>query len=581
MQLQLRVSQCVVYHLRKGVRSGCYRRPFSTMPIEDVQYLLDHSALDSQLVFIDSSRRNRQFHPTPAEYTVEFPSPLRMVTGIEILDGAVPSAAYNVDERSNTMLLMLFSRIGVGETVNSLSKLLSMFPRRIAPYVDSVLPHHILILSSAQLEEATTALGDVESWPAPVETTLGGGGIPFSYVVLVRRKQTAVAIDEKNVVDPNGYVSFTAPPASNGAVAYLAGRRCLTPVGTEVASFLGSTDDVDFVMEHVNDNVFMFTWFEEIPTTDSGIRSVRETLDPNILADIRYVHVNVTPGNYTLDRLQTELQNQLSEFDIEVAAPTGDVPEVQFRFKFVSPVPFVLNMHVSTLRTVLGYDEYASPSEKKLYHRVVLRDNPSVFGSVRAMGDFQHSITSPGIIALTGDRYVTLRCREIESHLSTGNDIGEHSTGIGVFKLAGQNEVTHVRFDFVNLIRKPFHPIGKLTRLSLRFERSNGELYNFRSTNHQILLVIKFLAPVASVGSRVKYGGSVLNPAYDPNYLSYLNRLARTSEHRHVSRDMEMPRDDTYDYSTDEDATTCSVSSSPASDSGMSRMSSSSGATTT
>jgi hypothetical protein len=76
------------------------------MPIEDVNYLLRNSQKESALFFIDSTKRNRQFYPTPAEYVIDLEEPVRNVFGIDILDATIPNSMYNVDVHNNVMRLV-------------------------------------------------------------------------------------------------------------------------------------------------------------------------------------------------------------------------------------------------------------------------------------------------------------------------------------------------------------------------------------------------------------------------------------------------------------------------------------------
>ncbi|KAG1675478.1 hypothetical protein FOA52_001777 [Chlamydomonas sp. UWO 241] len=65
--------------------------------------------------------------------------------------------------------------------------------------------------------------------------------------------------------------------------------------------------------------------------------------------------------------------------------------------------------------------------------------------------------------------------------------------------------------------RMPFHPIGKLSRMTLSFRRKDGSLYNFKGVDHTILVAIKYYAPKAVL----RLPRSSLNAAYDPDVLKY------------------------------------------------------------
>ena len=128
------------------------------------------------------------------------------------------------------------------------------------------------------------------------------------------------------------------------------------------------------------------------------------------------------------------------------------------------------------------------------------------------------NITAPGVVYLLGTRYCILRCRELDDHLYGSRSYGKFSPGIGLFKLFAVNDIAHQRFDFVTFNRKPFHPIGKLDKMSLRFETTDGKLYDFKGANHLLLICIRFLVPT----QKRRFMRSVLNPNYDYNFQNYM-----------------------------------------------------------
>ena len=126
-------------------------------------------------------------------------------------------------------------------------------------------------------------------------------------------------------------------------------------------------------------------------------------------------------------------------------------------------------------------------------------------------------LKSPGILNLENARYIILRCPEIESHLLGTYMNFKYSPGIGLFKLSDSNTLLNLRFDFLNIIRKPFHPIGKLPKLTLSFERNDGTLYDFKGVDHVLLISIKYYDPK----NVTRLSTSVLNPYYVPDILQY------------------------------------------------------------
>ena len=133
----------------------------------------------------------------------------------------------------------------------------------------------------------------------------------------------------------------------------------------------------------------------------------------------------------------------------------------------------------------------------------------------------KYEIKSPGLVSLLGERYAILRIKELDDHLYGSYSYMKMTPGIGMFKMAAPfGGITNLRFDFTSVIRKPFHPIGKLTRLTIRFETSRmGKLYDFKGVNHQIMFNVKFYVPT----QKIQFGRSILNPNYEPDFLKYIS----------------------------------------------------------
>ena len=143
-----------------------------------------------------------------------------------------------------------------------------------------------------------------------------------------------------------------------------------------------------------------------------------------------------------------------------------------------------------------------------------------------------YSLVPPGIYNLIGDRYILLRCKEIESHVlssvksydvyNPNTDSAEeqqYETGIAKFKM-GVTGYREERFDFNVLPAYEFHPIGKLTALTMLFENPDGRPYNFRGVNHTVTLVVNYYKPVISYEER-NNEQSQLYPDYNPSSMLY------------------------------------------------------------
>ena len=66
--------------------------------IEDIEYLKENCEKDSATFYIDTSQRNKNYYPTPSEFCIDFEQPFRFVNGFDVLDAAIPTTMYNIDE---------------------------------------------------------------------------------------------------------------------------------------------------------------------------------------------------------------------------------------------------------------------------------------------------------------------------------------------------------------------------------------------------------------------------------------------------------------------------------------------------
>lgn len=123
-----------------------------------------------------------------------------------------------------------------------------------------------------------------------------------------------------------------------------------------------------------------------------------------------------------------------------------------------------------------------------------------------------HTVTAPGIYSLIGDRYVILKCPEIEQHLYRSRSYEQYTMGLAKFKLSNYG-YDETRLDFTKMPLREFHPIGKLSNMHFRFERPDGELYNFKGINHTITFSIHYYEPIQTK----EFTEYSLNPQYDPD----------------------------------------------------------------
>lgn len=300
---------------------------------------------------------------------------------------------------------------------------------------------------------------------------------------------------------------------------------------------------------------------------------------------LQYYVCNI--GNYGVSNFLAETRrvfvsgeafdaNQSLTEQIQVDNAAGEDITLRPKLRFsLADFGFFFDMEVSTIRTVMGFDEYATDDNGGAYRRIVVPNNNRIFASnaYDANGNLitdpprmfteaaSHKLVAPGVLYLLGTRYCVLRCDELDDHIYGSRSYGPWSPGMAVLKMFNVNDVAHQRIDFVNFSRKPFHPIGKLDKLSLRFETSDGQLYDFKGINHLLVLSVKYYVPSQKRG----FQGSVLNPNYQKDFASYfLGRGIAYKEHesdgeddietfpgRHVKKQIRYGVEGSSDGSTD------------------------------
>ena len=252
-------------------------------------------------------------------------------------------------------------------------------------------------------------------------------------------------------------------------------------------------------------------------------------------------------GNYNSDALMSHLRRRLRNINVDVkpASEEGGLARqpiyqvVHYDEMSNSSHLFFLDMNKSTCAVQLGFNLDAQARPHVLaggYRAMRFKDNRRVYASLPSLpGQLVCStLVAPGVVNLAGTRYITLRCIEIESHLLGSFSSENLNVGLGIFKLNSPYEVANLKFDFYNFVKKPFHPIGKLNRITLRFETSSAP-YDFKGVNHQILISIKhYVMRMPPLLNR-----SILNPDYDPDGLRF-----QIGHHQRIGDD----EDDDSDY---------------------------------
>jgi hypothetical protein len=465
------------------------------MSIEDIDYLIQNSDKNSLTVFVDSRKRDYAAYPTPASYVVNFDEPIKNIYGLEILDASLPVTEYTIDVHNNTLAFsIIFNTIGT--TLTDFTEHFNLL-------------QHCIYFNSLFLESASTNIfivGNSTNYNNIVsQYSFNGNTSNMIILVLTFALQPNSANDSVIIDNIKYFVDRPIPPYDS------------------------------IYIDKVNHQVVTFT---STYCTDIDALTLANTLTGNPLYDffICNIYSEVAIGNYNSNTLRDYLnahpinnvycspylQNGIVVSWLDDVNPGSQSLTQMYTFSTNTDYAIVFDGQKGSLSGALGFSQSASDVLSSSYHILSHYSNNQLFMS-RLNSSMHHVLTSPGLVNLENVRYIILRCPEIESHLLGSYSTCKYSPGIGLFKMTDTNSVSNLRFDFLNIVRTPFHPIGKLSRLTLRFENSDAVLYNFKSVDHVLLLSIKYYSPKSKPMSTK----STLNKNYNPNVLEYM--LDKTS----------------------------------------------------
>lgn len=217
-----------------------------------------------------------------------------------------------------------------------------------------------------------------------------------------------------------------------------------------------------------------------------------------------------------------------------ITTPTQLTDVIQFNCDY----PFIINMNDSTIAETLGFDLLANINDDgiKYSYNTYLNslDNKRFFVSFEnpkstinnsyllnntnsPIPGLDNNIIAPGMVCFTGEKYIIMRSPEIEEYSFGSLSYTNNNLGIAKFRtnsLGFNDEKLYV----TKIPIREFHPIGKLSRISLRFETNKRLLYDFKGINHNITLAIYYYEAKIS---KIEEFSSILNPNYTLNFNDY------------------------------------------------------------
>lgn len=546
------------------------------MPIEDIDYLRNNSIKQNYVFVIDSKDRDKNKFRTPSEYVVEFTQPFENVIGFEVLDASIPRTMYNVDKYNNTLRFFIYSSNydwgtfseSSWETVTiepgdySVQTLVPALNSKLYMYLnkDSSLPYvPIYTEPVSNPPDIKNKLKFYCPYPFVLDMAYSSIAETLGFDMCVSESESSIYTmfsksallntDEKQ----NIYNLFPKYEYDRDIIQDL---NINTTYGRELVNFLRSIYDNNHLYKSLDRNFQISnsnTYGNEV-TIFEGPRSVIRNFD---ISSNSYISQHFTVNSHMyLTQLEIAFSST-EDINIDTSAQyaiyKGSLtsPDISSSNLLVSGNIGVTVVDGGLSSAILTSQCYLEPSNHywlvvynqdnrplgTYYNNVANRggnymavsdnqgltwqiiDEPDIpfHLSCTLIGNLEyHEIESPGIYNLVGEKYIVMRCKEIEENSYRSLAYSKHNLGLAKFRL-GVVGYSDTRVDFSKVPLREFHPIGRLKKITLRFETQTGQLYDFKGVNHNITIAVHYLEPT----QKERFQQSILNPNYDGNFIAY------------------------------------------------------------
>ena len=517
--------------------------------MEDVDFMRRKSVRQNFVFLVDSRDRDRAAWPTPAEYQVTFAAPFHHVIGLELLDADVPRTMYNVDAFNQTLRLFVHAP---GLDVSSSAALAwatvtlpagDYTIHTLVPALNAVLAMHLngdpglplAPITAAAVSNPPEVLGKLQFTCAyPFILDMGSSSLAETLGFDAHTRADEASLYRttafNDATNTRGFASVDLPPA--------------TALGPEQTLFQGPVGVL--YAQPFSDVAWVAQRFEaSVDGYLSGVDVALKTpLGINQETSVQWA---VYPHSGASDAPDTAAA-ALASGVVAITVIDGGLSDATFSPPSARPALsggvsywLLLRQAPADASSVsVYYNDVGSAAAGSFKTRspggawTALDVDGIVFQMCAAvrMAQAYHRIEAPGMYSLVGERYVTLRCPEIEDK-SYRNAPSNHELGLGKIRL-GVVGFSQNRLDYNKVALRELFPIGKLPHITLRFEAGNGKLYDFKGVNHTLVLVLHYYHGMqqAAVADEA-LASSILNPNYRLNFMDY----QRTQEEQEEESD--------------------------------------------
>lgn len=493
--------------------------------MDDVQHLIGSAKEESYLLVVDSRMRDTAVWPTPSEYDIAFSSPFRNVFGLDLLDATIARTEYIVESNTNVLEYALDQPASLDEWNQGAWAVGRKRTITLTPG-DYNLPQFVEALNAALLDTANAANEEalkVAPLTNPSEVS--------NRVVLTCSRAFTLLMSKSTMRHVLGFGDpVTTASSSDYAVV----------PGWSVNRTAGASDTFLSRMSTVPDPDPAIATVGPVPVGSGdqlepvyGSRTLRQyfvsaaTGVPSQV--LTYVRGQGSPPAVTVRvcRQSDDVEIATGTLTVEAEDPTDVYSPVSCSLVTTGLLQADTTYYVEYTASSGGGSDYVgvyynTDNLPPTMNRYIELDGSVVHAGQNLCCDvvaasYGHAVTSPGVVNLTGPRYVNIRCPEIESHMFRDRVNETCHAGLGMVKLRGYG-FREQRYDFVSFPPRRFHPLGRLGKLTFRLERPDGSLYDSHGVDHTLLLVLRYYT---WPNSRDKHE-STLMPQYTPDLRQYM-----------------------------------------------------------
>lgn len=350
-------------------------------------------------------------------------------------------------------------------------------------------------------------------------TYLQKNSIKQSYVILIDSKNRNFEL----YPDPNYYVVHFNVPFKN-------------VIGFDIIDT--SIPRTMYSVDKYNNTIYYYIHTDTDKSFDEVILELSKTEKYDPTYDGRFKKFTMSFGDYSLAtfieffniEINSHINDSTDNSIVLEASGLTDPTEITDTIQFKCNYPFIFNMYDSTLAETLGFNLLIKPEyhnirytyNDKLEKKIIIDKEEraahlKLFISFNNGSNNENIIIAPGLVCFTGEKYVILRSPEIEEHSFGSLAYTNNNLGIAKFRtnsLGFNDEKLYI----TKIPIREFHPIGKLSKITLRFETADKNLYDFKGINHNITLAIFYYE---ATYKQTENFNSILNPNYTNNFNNY------------------------------------------------------------